>query len=177
MIRYYGFLATRVRSKLLPKVYELQDQPERKAIPIRFPALMKNSFGVDPLECILCKSRMVLTGIVPGKTLAELHLCHERLAPRESWCFGIAGLVCLKQTKPAYYSDLCDYLGLFPVKLMFFRIRENSLTASQKNPQKLYVERFSICVLKFLHIKVGRFAATFCSVPNRSLRPPPTNFV
>ncbi len=67
MIRYYGFLATRVRSKLLPKVYDLLDQPERKAIPIRFPALMKNSFGVDPLECILCKSRMVLTGIVPGK--------------------------------------------------------------------------------------------------------------
>ena len=41
---------------------------------------MKNSFGVDLLECILCKSRMVLTGIVPGKTLAELHMCHERLA-------------------------------------------------------------------------------------------------
>lgn len=80
MIRYYGFLATRVRSKLLPKIYDLLDQAERKAIPIRFPALMKNSFGLDPLECILCKSRMVLTGIVPGKRLAELHRCHERLA-------------------------------------------------------------------------------------------------
>ena len=80
MIRYYGFLATRVRSKRLPKVYDLLNQPERKAIPIRFPGLMKNSFGIDPLECILCKSRMVLTGIVPGKRLAELHLCHERLA-------------------------------------------------------------------------------------------------
>lgn len=76
MIRYYGFLAARVRSKLLPKilpkVYDLLDQPERKAIPIRFPTMMKNSFGIDPLECILCKSRMVLTGIVPGKTMAEL---------------------------------------------------------------------------------------------------------
>nr|WP_244886742.1 IS91 family transposase [Endozoicomonas montiporae] len=80
MIRYYGFLATRVRSKLLPKVYDLLDQPERKAIPIRFPALMKSSFGVDPLECILCKSRMVMTGIVTGKTMAELRQCHERLA-------------------------------------------------------------------------------------------------
>lgn len=80
MIRYYGFLATRVRSKLLPKVYDLLDQPERKAIHIRFPTLMKNSFGVDPLECILCKSRMILTGIVPGKTMAELRQCHERLA-------------------------------------------------------------------------------------------------
>ncbi|WP_160174102.1 transposase [Endozoicomonas montiporae] len=80
MIRYYGFLATRVRSKLLPKVYDLLEQPERKAIPIRFPALMKNSFGVDPLECIMCQSRMILTGIVPGKTLAKLRQCHERLA-------------------------------------------------------------------------------------------------
>ncbi|KEQ14857.1 hypothetical protein GZ77_11345 [Endozoicomonas montiporae] len=80
MIRYYGFLATRVRSKLLPKVYDLLDQPERKAIPIRFPALMKSSFGVDPLECILCKSRMVMTGIVTRKTMAELRQCHERLA-------------------------------------------------------------------------------------------------
>ena len=53
MIRYYGFLATRVRSKRLPNVYDLLNQPERKAIPIRFPGLMKNSFGIDPLECIL----------------------------------------------------------------------------------------------------------------------------
>lgn len=80
MIRYYGFLATRVRSKLLPTVYDLLDQPERKAIPMSFPAMMKSSFGIDPLECILCKSRMVLTGIVPGKRMAELRQCHERLA-------------------------------------------------------------------------------------------------
>ena len=73
------FAATRVRSKLLPTVYELLNQPERKAIPIRFPAMMKSSFDIDPLECILCKSRMVLTGIVPGKTMVELRQCHERL--------------------------------------------------------------------------------------------------
>ncbi|MGI9281446.1 MAG: hypothetical protein ACR2PX_17695, partial [Endozoicomonas sp.] len=40
-----------------------------------------------------------------------------------------------------------------PVKLMFFRIRENSLTASQENPAKLYDERCSTCALKFLYIK------------------------
>ena len=50
MIRYYGFLATRVRSKLLPKVYDLLDQPERKAIPIRFPALMKPTFTTPNQE-------------------------------------------------------------------------------------------------------------------------------
>ncbi|MGI9278382.1 MAG: hypothetical protein ACR2PX_01990, partial [Endozoicomonas sp.] len=43
--------------------------------------------------------------------------------------------------------------GALPVKLMFFRIRENSLTASQENPAKLYDERCSTCALKFLYIE------------------------
>ena len=80
MIRYYGFLANRVRSKWLPKVYDLLDQPERKAITIRFPSLLKYSFGIDPLKCILCGAKMVLTGIVPGKNRAQLLACHEKLA-------------------------------------------------------------------------------------------------
>ncbi|MGI9282656.1 MAG: hypothetical protein ACR2PX_23920, partial [Endozoicomonas sp.] len=42
-----------------------------------------------------------------------------------------------------------------PVKLMFFRIRENSLTASQENPAKLYDERCSTCALKFLYIQMS----------------------
>ena len=57
------------------------------------------------------------------------------------------------QTETVYYSVLCNYLGALPVKLMFFRIRENSLTASQENPAKLYDERCSTCALKFLYIK------------------------
>ena len=56
------------------------------------------------------------------------------------------------QTETVYYSVLCNYLGALPVKLMFFRIRENSLTASQENPAKLYDERCSTCALKFLYI-------------------------
>ncbi len=80
MIRYYGFLANRVRSKWLPKVYNLLDQPERNAITIRFPSLLKYSFGIDPLKCILCGAKMVLTGIVPGKNRAQLMACHEKLA-------------------------------------------------------------------------------------------------
>nr|MDT0251601.1 hypothetical protein [Endozoicomonas sp.] len=65
----------------LVSIYPLKTQKnQRKAIPMRFPAMMKSSFGIDPLECILCKSRMVLTGIVPGKRMAELRQCHERLA-------------------------------------------------------------------------------------------------
>ncbi len=59
------------------------------------------------------------------------------------------------QTEAVYYSVLCNYLGALHVKLMFFRIRENSLTASQENPAKLYDERCSTCALKFLYIEIA----------------------
>ena len=80
LIRYFGFLANRVRSKLLPKVYDLLDQPEKKALKIRFPALLKSSFGIDPLKCILCGAQMIKTGIVPGLKWAQLRNSHPALA-------------------------------------------------------------------------------------------------
>ena len=46
MIRYYGFLANRVRAKRLPKVYERVNQPERNAITITYAGLLKSTFGL-----------------------------------------------------------------------------------------------------------------------------------
>ncbi len=80
MIRYYGFLAHRVRSALLPTVYALLDQPTPQPITIRWPALLKQSFGLDPLQCILCQSPLRLAQIVFGLSTPELHRYHERLA-------------------------------------------------------------------------------------------------
>ena len=57
MIRYYGFLANRVRATLLPTVYNLLNQPERNALKITFPDLLKQTFGLDPLQCILCQAQ------------------------------------------------------------------------------------------------------------------------
>nr|WP_255562010.1 transposase [Zooshikella harenae] len=80
LIRYYGFLANRVRGKLLPKVYNLLDQPEKNAQPLHWPELLKASFGIDPLVCILCQSRLVLIKRTVGKSLQALRCYHYHLA-------------------------------------------------------------------------------------------------
>ncbi|MCP5037002.1 MAG: IS91 family transposase, partial [Rhodobacteraceae bacterium] len=80
MIRYYGFLAHRVRSTLLPKVYALLDQPTPQPPTIRWPALLKHSFGLDPLQCILCQAPLRLSALVKGLSTPELQHYHRPLA-------------------------------------------------------------------------------------------------
>jgi hypothetical protein len=72
MIRYYGFLAHRVRSTLLPKIYALLDQATPQPPTIRWPSLLQQSFGLNPLQCILCHHPMHLSAIVKGLSTAEL---------------------------------------------------------------------------------------------------------
>ena len=83
MIRYYGFLAHRVRGKLLPTVYDLLDQPKKKALKIRYPELLKATYGIDPIKCILCGSQMVFCGITRGLSRAKLGQYHRELALRK----------------------------------------------------------------------------------------------
>ena len=80
MIRYYGFLANRVRAKLLPTVYNLPERPERNAIKITYQDLMIKSFGLDPLKCILCQSKMLFTGITRGLSRGQLSKYEKQLA-------------------------------------------------------------------------------------------------
>nr|WP_309227496.1 IS91 family transposase [Zooshikella harenae] len=80
MIRYYGFLANRVRGKLLPKVYNLLDQAEKNAIPLRWPELHKQTFGSNPMECILCRSKLILAERHAGLSQKALHQYHRQLA-------------------------------------------------------------------------------------------------
>lgn len=80
MIRYYGFLAHRVRSALLPTVYKLVNQPATTVRPIRWPTLLQRSFGLDPLRCILCQAPLRLTGLVIGLSSHQLQHYHEELA-------------------------------------------------------------------------------------------------
>ncbi|MBQ0211497.1 transposase [Providencia rettgeri] len=59
MIRYYGFLANRKRSSLLPKVYDASDMihpndPEKSG----FSALIKGFLNTDPYQYILCGNRL-----------------------------------------------------------------------------------------------------------------------
>lgn len=72
LINYYGFLANRVRGKWLPIVHELLGQQMRKVRKIRYAQMLKKSFGIDPLECPLCRSPLAFVGLVIGKSSAEL---------------------------------------------------------------------------------------------------------
>lgn len=80
LIRYYGFLANRLRSTLLPKVYALLGQSARAFQIIRYLDLLQSTFGVNPITCILCQSTLVFDGITLGKPLNRLHQYHKNLA-------------------------------------------------------------------------------------------------
>ena len=61
MIRYYGFLAHRIRGKFLPIVYQLlgQQYPEKKPSPTYVELIQKN-FNFNPLICTLCGATLIL---------------------------------------------------------------------------------------------------------------------
>jgi len=80
MINFYGFLANRVRGKLLPKVYAVLNQTIQAVSTIRWADLQKHAFGVDPLRCIFCGNPMQLTAITQGKSTAALRQHHKALA-------------------------------------------------------------------------------------------------
>ena len=84
LIRYYGFLANRVRSEYLPTVYNQLNQPERNALAIQWPELMMDNFGINPLSCPHCGSKMIRSSLLPGLSLAGLMTIHESWAMRQA---------------------------------------------------------------------------------------------
>lgn len=82
MIRYYGFLAHRLRSQLLPCVYQLIGQPlPDETIPSSYAFLLHKDFGVNPLKCILCGIQMLVTSVFIGQSsIAKLLANHKKLA-------------------------------------------------------------------------------------------------
>jgi hypothetical protein len=73
MIRYYGFLANRVRGQLLPKVYALiGNEPQQPKPSPSYAELIQKNFGFNPLTCILCGCQLILSSICFGKTISEL---------------------------------------------------------------------------------------------------------
>jgi hypothetical protein len=82
MIRYYGFLAHRVRGTLLPIVHQLlgEKEPVNPPVPTFAELIMKN-FGFNPLACILCGQQLILSLIHFGKTSTlDLLNSHRELA-------------------------------------------------------------------------------------------------
>lgn len=75
-IRYYGFLAHRVRGKLLPIVYRLLNQVQcsMRTAGCSWRQMLTSSFGRDPLLCSHCGSLMALSFIVyPARSLTSFH--------------------------------------------------------------------------------------------------------
>ncbi|WP_196214212.1 IS91 family transposase [Piscirickettsia salmonis] len=80
MIRYYGFLSFRTRGKLLPTIYKLLDQTVEPVKKITYASLLKGFINTDPFECILCGSKMLLTGGRPKQRLSVIMKHHKALA-------------------------------------------------------------------------------------------------
>lgn len=79
-IRYYGFLANRVRGKLLPIVYQLLDMKNIiKKVYKTWRFMIKDSFGYDPLKCKICNTIMELKEFILPLTQPILSL-HEEIA-------------------------------------------------------------------------------------------------
>jgi len=82
MIRYYGFLAHRIRGKLLPVVYALFEQDIAQNIPApTYAQLIMRNFHFDPLACILCGHQLVLSFVHFGRCSSfSLLGFHRKLA-------------------------------------------------------------------------------------------------
>ena len=82
MIRYYGFLANRVRGQQLPIVRKLlgQQSSPQNASSIRYADMLKAAFNIDPSRCVLCQSVMEFVGITLGITLKNIAQYHKNLA-------------------------------------------------------------------------------------------------
>jgi Putative transposase/Transposase zinc-binding domain len=82
MIRYYGFLAHRVKGKLLPIVYQLLGQKMPLLVaPPTHAELIQINFNFNPLICLLCGHQMILSAVRFGITkVCELLLQHRTLA-------------------------------------------------------------------------------------------------
>ena len=84
MLRYYGFLANRVRGEQLPLVRTLLGQePEPKTYNLKYAELMQKTFRINPKECILCHSEMKLAYRKIGANAEFFYENHEKLAQRK----------------------------------------------------------------------------------------------
>jgi hypothetical protein len=80
-IRYYGFLANRVRGRLLPIVYGLLNMKRTFKTKVYIPwrKMIKNIFHYDPLKCPFCNTTMIWKYMgLPFRT--PLYFMHKEIA-------------------------------------------------------------------------------------------------
>lgn len=91
MVRYYGFLYSRKRGELLPKVYDALEMEARKT-PEQpgFAALMKGFLRTDPYKCLLCGNRLRLSSAQAGRHATELEAERLHNIARKRWLLAQA---------------------------------------------------------------------------------------
>jgi len=83
LIRYFGFLANRVRGKLLPLVHTFfNHEPNPKKHSWSYRVLRQT--GENPLSCILCKNLMHFSFLFFGLSSKQLMSYHQELALRKA---------------------------------------------------------------------------------------------
>lgn len=86
MVRYYGFLSSRKRGELLPKVYDaLEMEARKKPEQPGFAALMKGFLRTDPYKCILCGNRLRVVSVQAGRHASELVAERLHNIDRKRW--------------------------------------------------------------------------------------------
>ncbi|WP_369127274.1 transposase [Candidatus Bandiella numerosa] len=81
MIRYYGVLANRVRSKLLPILYRFLGQTEKSQLILpSYSSLLISNFNHNPMVCSICNSHMVHVLTIYKNTSSRFLLGHHHLA-------------------------------------------------------------------------------------------------
>jgi hypothetical protein len=80
-IRYYGFLANRVRGKLLPLVHKLLNNKRflNTKVYITWQTMIQRSFHYDPLKCPFCNSTMKLQRIALPSPFSLISM-HKQIA-------------------------------------------------------------------------------------------------
>jgi hypothetical protein len=81
-IRYYGFLAQRVRGQFLPLVYRLLNQFHRTihAVYRTWRDMLTACFGRDPLTCPVCGTQLVFARLVRSPPQHVLISFHQEIA-------------------------------------------------------------------------------------------------
>ena len=87
MIRYYGILANRVRSKLLPILYKFLGQTEKAQLILpSYSSLLISNFNLNPMICSKCNNHMIHVLTIYRNTASHTLLGYHHYLAVSTFC-------------------------------------------------------------------------------------------
>ena len=87
MIRYYGILANRVRSKLLPILYKFLGQTEKAQLILpSYSSLLISNFNLNPMICSKCNNHMIHVLTIYRNTASHTLLGYHNHLSASTFC-------------------------------------------------------------------------------------------